>query len=56
MVVCRYHKHNLCEEPQFDIPEVEVVTFETPFGRFGLFTCFDILFHDPAILLVENVS
>ncbi|XP_025105460.1 vascular non-inflammatory molecule 3-like isoform X2 [Pomacea canaliculata] len=53
-LIARYHKHNLCEEHQFDKPEVEVVTFETPFGRFGLFTCFDILFHDPAILLVEN--
>ena len=51
----RYHKRNLFGEHQFDVPEVEYTTFDTPFGRFGVFTCFDILFHDPAVQLVKQV-
>ncbi|XP_019480642.1 PREDICTED: pantetheinase isoform X5 [Hipposideros armiger] len=55
-LVARYHKQNLfLGEGQFNIPkEPEVVTFSTPFGRFGMFTCFDILFHDPAVTLVKD--
>lgn len=54
-LVARYHKYHLYSEPQFDVPEKpELVTFNTPFGRFGIFTCFDILFHDPAVTLVED--
>ena len=34
--------------------EPEYITFDTPFGKFGTFTCFDVLFHDPAIPLVEK--
>ncbi|XP_036988662.2 pantetheine hydrolase VNN2 [Artibeus jamaicensis] len=54
-LVARYHKYHLYSEPQFDVPEKpELVTFNTAFGRFGIFTCFDILFHDPAVTLVKN--
>lgn len=54
-LVARYHKYHLYSEPQFDVPEKpELVTFDTPFGRFGMFTCFDILFHDPAVTLVKD--
>ncbi|XP_076460200.1 vascular non-inflammatory molecule 3-like [Babylonia areolata] len=53
-LIARYHKRALFREPQFDVPPVEVVTFDTPFGRFGLLTCFDILFWDPAVRLVEE--
>ncbi|XP_006200129.1 pantetheine hydrolase VNN2 isoform X2 [Vicugna pacos] len=54
-LVARYHKYHLYSEPQFDVPEKpEVVTFNTTFGRFGIFTCFDILFHDPAVTLVKD--
>ncbi|XP_012520696.1 PREDICTED: vascular non-inflammatory molecule 2 [Propithecus coquereli] len=54
-LVARYHKYHLYSEPQFDVPEKpELVTFNTTFGRFGIFTCFDIFFHDPAITLVKD--
>ncbi|KAM9416227.1 biotinidase-like isoform 1-T1 [Salvelinus alpinus] len=55
-LAARYHKHNLYFENAFDAPpRLEVVTFDTPFaGRFGVFTCFDILFHDPTIRLLEQ--
>ncbi|KAG3290274.1 vanin 2 [Ictidomys tridecemlineatus] len=54
-LVARYHKYHLYSEPQFDAPDKpELVTFKTTFGTFGIFTCFDILFHDPAVTLVED--
>uniref|UniRef100_A0A8D1FP15 CN hydrolase domain-containing protein n=1 Tax=Sus scrofa TaxID=9823 RepID=A0A8D1FP15_PIG len=54
-LVARYHKYHLYHELQFDVPEKpEVVTFNTPFGKFGIFTCFDILFRDPAVTLVQD--
>ncbi|KAK2491879.1 hypothetical protein MC885_010712 [Smutsia gigantea] len=44
----RYHK-------QFNVPkESEVVNFNTTFGRFGIFTCFDTFFHVPAVTLVKD--
>ncbi|XP_063165951.1 pantetheinase-like [Candoia aspera] len=57
-LVARYHKFNLfMVEHQFDSPkEPDLVTFDTAFGKFGLFTCFDILFHDPAVALVTQLS
>ncbi|XP_006885077.1 PREDICTED: vascular non-inflammatory molecule 3-like [Elephantulus edwardii] len=55
-LVARYHKYNLFEpEIQFDFPkESESVTFQTPFGKFGVFTCFDIFSHDPAVVVVDE--
>lgn len=56
-LVARYHKETLYGEPQFDKPPVtEYIYFDTPFGRFGVFTCFDILFHDPAVSLVTKYN
>ncbi|KAM4043467.1 pantetheinase [Anomaloglossus baeobatrachus] len=53
-LVARYHKYHLfLGEVQFNVPkEPEIVTFDTPFGKFGIFICFDILFYDPAVALV----
>ncbi|XP_063773427.1 pantetheinase-like isoform X1 [Pseudophryne corroboree] len=53
-LVARYHKYHLfLGELQFNAPsEPELVTFDTPFGKFGIFICFDILFYNPAVALV----
>ncbi|XP_063669568.1 pantetheine hydrolase VNN2 isoform X3 [Pan troglodytes] len=54
-LVARYHKYHLYSEPQFNVPEKpELVTFNTAFGRFGIFTCFDIFFYDPGVTLVKD--
>ncbi|XP_055982169.1 vascular non-inflammatory molecule 3-like isoform X1 [Sorex fumeus] len=55
-LVARYHKYNLFEpEIQFNFPkDSKVVTFDTPFGKFGIFTCFDIFSHHPAVVVVEE--
>lgn len=56
-LIARYHKQNLFFETQFQEPvHPEMIYFDTEFGRFGTFTCFDILFHDPAIQLVEKYN
>lgn len=58
-LIARYHKTHLFFETQFDpAPSTEHIFFETPFGRFGIFICFDLLFKNPAIDLIEiyNIS
>lgn len=49
----RYRKYNMFIEVFDKAPSLETVYFDTPFGRFGLFTCFDMLFKSPALDLVE---
>lgn len=58
LLLARYHKYNLYFEAAFDAPpEPEIVTFDTPFaGKFGLITCFDILFQEPTVMLMEKVG
>ncbi|XP_013382532.2 pantetheinase [Lingula anatina] len=56
-LVARYHKQNLFmgEKLKYNQPhQCEYTTFTTPFGKFGTFTCFDVLFREPPISLVEN--
>ncbi|XP_038597996.1 biotinidase [Tachyglossus aculeatus] len=55
-LVASYRKQNLYYEYGFDTPlEVEHATFDTPFaGRFGIFTCFDILFFEPTVSLLTK--
>ncbi|XP_052267748.1 pantetheinase-like [Dreissena polymorpha] len=58
-LVAKYHKYNLFFEYQFDTPKTpDISIFDTPFGRFGLFTCFDVLFEHPPIDLIcrHNIS
>ncbi|KAK3594131.1 hypothetical protein CHS0354_040902 [Potamilus streckersoni] len=56
--LARYFKFNLySDEKQFDKPEqINLTTFETPFGRFGTFSSLDIMYHDPAITLIEKMN
>ncbi|XP_037380515.1 biotinidase isoform X2 [Talpa occidentalis] len=55
-LVDRYRKHNLYFEAAFDTPlKVDHIVFDTPFaGKFGIFTCFDILFFEPTIRLLRD--
>ena len=56
-LVARYHKQHpfLNEMKVVNRPLTpEFITFETPFGKFGTFICFDVLFHDPAVPLVTQ--
>jgi len=60
-LVARYRKYNLfvTELHIFDKPRTaEIVYFDTPFGRVGTLVCFDMIFHAPAVRLIErgNVS
>lgn len=50
----RYYKYNTYAEIFDQAPGAERVYFDTAFGRFGTFTCFDILFKDPSVNLVEK--
>lgn len=57
-VIAKYHKQHLFGEEWFDTPvEQELVYFDTDFGaRIGLHICFDRVFHDPMIKLVEEYN
>uniref|UniRef100_A0A8C6V2M8 CN hydrolase domain-containing protein n=1 Tax=Naja naja TaxID=35670 RepID=A0A8C6V2M8_NAJNA len=55
--LARYHKYNLfASEIHFNFAkEPQFVSFNTSFGKFGVFTCADMLnFREPAISLVEK--
>ena len=56
--IAKYRKFNLYgpEKNFWNVPPFpEHITFTTSFGvTFGVFTCFDILFTDPALRLVEK--
>ncbi|XP_043930213.1 biotinidase-like [Protopterus annectens] len=55
-LISRYFKQNLYFESAFNVPPVvEHVKFETPFaGTFGILTCFDLLFFEPTVTLIEK--
>ena len=57
-LLAKYHKTHLFsgEALIFDFPpSVEVVTFKVSFGvTFGIFTCYDILFCDPPLKLIQE--
>lgn len=54
--VSRYRKYNPFTEVFNKPPEAEFAYFDTPLGRFGVVTCFDILFKTPTIDLVEKYN
>ena len=54
-VVAKYHKMQLFHELYYNVPpKPDFIYFDTSFGRFGLFICFDILFNSPGIELVNK--
>nr|XP_054495104.1 biotinidase [Agelaius phoeniceus] len=57
-LLATYRKHNLYFESAFDTPaQPDHALFDTPFaGRFGMFTCFDILFYEPAVSLITQYN
>lgn len=56
-LIAKYHKINLFFEYMFDYPPVhDIISFETPFGKFGVMICFDILFKNPSIALVNDLQ
>ena len=42
----------MTEKDIFNQPELEIVTFSTEFGKFGLMTCFDAMYDHPFLDLV----
>lgn len=57
LFLAKYHKYNLFFEYQFDTPvNPSHSYFDTPFGRVGMATCFDVLFSEPIIPLVEDFN
>ncbi|XP_019638379.1 PREDICTED: vascular non-inflammatory molecule 3-like [Branchiostoma belcheri] len=56
-LLAKYHKYNLFYENQFDAPpKCEHVKFTVFSVTFGMFTCFDILFKDPSVEVVEKLG
>ena len=55
-MIAIYDKKNLfmTERNIFTEPDLEVVTFDTEFGRVGLMTCFDAMFARPFLDLVNS--
>ncbi len=56
--IYRYRKTHLFLEPLFQSPIVaDVAVFSTDFGiNFGLLTCFDIMFYEPALTLFYQLG
>ncbi|GAB6023861.1 Nitrilase, member 2 [Chamberlinius hualienensis] len=55
-LITNYYKINLYGEPMFDQPPTDSgsIYFDTSFGRFGLLTCFDLLWYEPTIQVVQD--
>ncbi|CAG2164971.1 unnamed protein product [Oppiella nova] len=54
-LLAKYHKMQLFHEFHYNVPpKPELIHFDTPFGRMGLFICFDILFKNPATDLISK--
>ncbi|VEN51526.1 unnamed protein product [Callosobruchus maculatus] len=54
-IVAKYRKINLFAEPLVTPgPRDQNNTFDTPFGKFGMFICFDILFYNPSMSTIAS--
>lgn len=56
LLIGRYHKYHLFGEFHFNVPlEQEFSYFDTDFGvRFGMYICFDRLFKNPMLGLIQD--
>lgn len=52
----RYRKKNIFIEIFQEAPTTEWAYFDSPYGRFGLLTCFDLIFKSPAVDLIESYN
>lgn len=52
-VIARYRKKNVFFTKCYSTPDLELVTFNVSGRKFGIFTCFDILFYSPKMNLVK---
>lgn len=56
-LIAKYHKYHLYGESYFDRPQKQFVYFDTDFGaRIGLYICFDRVFRDPFVRLVDELN
>jgi len=57
-LIARYHKYHLWGEYHSNVPEEqELVFFDTDFGaRIGMYVCFDPVFKEPIIPLIEQFN
>ncbi|XP_054282689.1 vanin-like protein 1 [Macrosteles quadrilineatus] len=57
-IIVRYRKiHLYGETGKSPSPNKELAYFDTNFGvRFGIFTCFDIIFEDPGVILANEFN
>ena len=56
-LVAKYHKMQLFGEEDMNIPEKsEFVYADTPFGRVGMFICFDMIFKSPGLNLTHDLN
>lgn len=53
-LIANYKKFNLFNEKQLNRTDLKLSTFKTPFGKFGIALCADILFEQPIKDLVEK--
>lgn len=53
-LVAKYKKYNLFNEKQLNRTELQLTSFDTPYGRFGIAVCADLLFEQPIKDLAEK--
>jgi pantetheine hydrolase len=56
-LVAKYHKMHLFGETFYNTPPTqEIISVKTPFGRFGLQICFDMIYKTPGIAAIKDVG
>nr|AXB88452.1 symplectin/biotinidase-like protein [Pterygioteuthis hoylei] len=54
-IIARYYKTNLFKEDWFNSSKSDdLAIFDTPFGKFATFICFDIMFKKPTVELIRK--